>query len=326
MLLNKTVNQIFILALLVAPTVVSASDIYPSKPLRVIVTFAAGGGTDLIARLLSPKMSAQLGQPVVVENRPGAAGQLGAEFAVSAPADGYTVLLASSSTATLPYLRKTKYDLLEDFVPVGQVGVGGFVLVTNPKLPFKTLGEFMSAAKANPGKYTYGSIGQGSLGHIGLALLKAKSGVDMVHVPYKSSTEVAYAIISGQIDSAIDTLPVHKPFIDAQSANALATTGPIRDVSLPQVPTFNESKLIPGGFELTFWYGFFVPRATPTPVVERVQAAFAAVMKDPEVIQRLKDFGVAPSQITAAEFHSNIASEVGGWRKVIKDNKIMMND
>lgn len=305
---------------------VSASEDYPSRPLKVVAPMAAGGGTDTVARLFAQKMSARLAQPVIVENRAGAGGQIGTEIVASAAPDGYTLLFASSSTLTLPYLRKTRFELLRDFVPVGQVGVGGFVLVVSPKLPLRTLAEFLTAAKANPGKYTFGSPGVGSAGHLGLHLLKAKSGIEMVHVPFKSSTEVAQALISGQIDSAIDIVPIQKPYIDAQSVRALATTGSVRDANLPSLPTFNESGLVPGGYELTFWYGMFVPRATPAPVVQRVQREFATVMKDPEVEQRVKAFSLEPSKLSADGFAKNIASDTAMWRKVIEDNKIVVND
>lgn len=198
------------------------------------------------------------------------------------------MLFASSSVETLPYLRKTKFELSRDFVPVGQVGIGNFVLVVSPKLPFKTLAEFMAAVKANPGKYTFGSPGTGSAGHLALNLLKAKAGLEMIHVPFKSSSEIAQAMISGQIDCAIDILLIQKPYIEAQSVRALATTGTVRDPNLPGLPTFNEAAGIPGGYEITFWYGVFLPRSTPAPVVERARREFASVMKDPEILQRVK--------------------------------------
>ncbi|NDZ18757.1 hypothetical protein C7T35_21245 [Variovorax sp. WS11] len=312
--------------LLATAALAGAAEPYPSRPVKVIANMAAGGGTDTIARIFSEQISRQLGQPVVVENRAGAAGQIGTELAAVAPADGYTFLFASSSLLSLPYLRPTRYELLKDFEPVGQVGIGGFVLVVNPKLPFKTLAEFMTAVKANPGKYTFGSPGIGSAGHLGLYLLKAKSGVEMVHVPFKSSTEVAQALISGQIDCAVDIVPIQKSYIDAQSVRALATTGPARDPSLPQLPTFNESKLVPGGYELTFWYGMFAPRATPPAVLKRAQEAFATVLQDPAVQERVKGFSVVPSQFTAADFRRSIAAETEQWRKIIKDNNITLDN
>jgi tripartite-type tricarboxylate transporter receptor subunit TctC len=261
-----------------------------------------------------------------VENRAGAGGQIGTEIVASSAPDGYTMLFASSSTLTLPYLRKTRFELLRDFVPVGQVGIGGFVLVVSPKLPFRTLAEFLSAAKANPGKYTFGSPGVGSAGHLALHLLKAKSGIEMVHVPFKSSTEVAQALIGGQIDCAIDIVPIQKPYIEAQNVRALATTGAARDANLPSLPTFNESGLVPEGYEITFWYGMFLPRATPAPVVQRVQREFATVMKDPEVVQRVRAFSLEPSNLSAQGFAANIAADTTLWRKVIEDNKIVVND
>lgn len=307
---------------LVGATVAMAEDQYPSRPIRIVAPMAAGGGTDLVARLFAEKISARLGQPVIVENRAGAGGQFGAEVAATSPPDGYTLLFSSSSAVALPYLRKTRFELLRDFVPVGQVGIGNFVLVTGPKLPFKTLEAFLADAKANPDKYTFGSPGHGSVGHLALNLLKAKAGVQMVHVPFKSSGEIAQALISGQIDCAIDVVIVQKPFIDQQAVRALATTGAARDPALPELPTFNEAGVVPGGYEITFWYGMFLPRATPDAVIERIQREFSAVMKDPQLIERIKELTLVPSTLTASEFRASIAAETATWRKVIEDNHL----
>ena len=317
---------LFALALMLCAPAAAAADEFPARALKIVTPMAAGGGTDTVARLFAQKMSARMGQPVIVENRAGAGGQVGAETAAAAPADGYTLRFASSSAVTLPYLRKTKFELLRDFAPVGQVGVGGFVLVLNPKLPYKTLAEFIAAAKAQPGKFTFGSPGTGSAGHLALHLLKARTGIEMVHVPFKSSTEIAQALIGGQIDCAIDIVPIQKSYIDAQTVRALATTGAAREPTLPQLPTFDESALVPGGFQITFWYGMFLPRATPAPVVERVQREFAAVMRDPEVLQRVKGFSLVPSTLVGNDFRASIAAETAVWRRVIDDNKLSIAD
>lgn len=319
-------KRLLLAGLLAISAAAGASEPYPSRPVKVVANMAAGGGTDTIARIFAQRISKELGQPIIVDNKVGAAGQIGTEAVAAAPADGYTFLFASSSLLSLPYLRATRYELLKDFEPIGQVGVGGFVLVVNPKLPFKTLAEFMAAVKANPGKYTFGSPGVGSAGHLGLYLLKSKNGADMVHVPFKSSTEVAQALISGQIDCAIDIVPIQKTYIDANSVRALATTGPARDATLPNVPTFNESKVVPGGYELTFWYAMFAPRGTPAPIVKRAQEAFAIALKDPAMQERVKSFSVEPSQLTATQFRGSLAAETELWRKIIKDNKITIDN
>jgi tripartite-type tricarboxylate transporter receptor subunit TctC len=302
-----------------------ADETYPSRPVKVVANMAAGGGTDSIARMFAQRITSELGQPVIVENRAGAAGQIGTEVVAASAADGYTFLFASSSLLSLPYLRQTRYELLKDFEPVGQVGIGGFVLVVNPKLPFNTLSEFMAAVKAQPGKYTFGSPGVGSAGHLGLHLLRSKAGVDMVHVPFKSSSEVAQALISGQIDCAVDIVPIQKPYIEAKTVRAIATTGSTRDPSLPHLPTFNEAKVVDGGYELTFWYGMFAPRATPATALRKAQSAFSAVMADPGMRERIKTFGVAPSALDAAQFKASLTSEVALWRKIIKDNDIRID-
>ncbi len=290
---------------------------YPERFIKTVVPMAAGGATDVVARVFAQKMSARLGQNVVVENHPGAGGQIGAEFAAFAPADGYTMLFTSSSALTLPYLRQTRFELLRDFVAVGQVGVGNFALVINPKLPYKTLEEFLAAAKANPGKFTFGSAGVGAAGHLAGELFKAKTGIDMVHVPFKSSGEISQALISGMIDSSFDVLTMQKPKIESQVVRALASTGAERDPNLPNLPTVTESNLVPGGYQMTYWFGVFLPAKTPPRVVERVRREFAAVMKDPEILDRVKRFSLIPSQMTPEQFQANIEAESGVWKKVI---------
>lgn len=302
-----------------------AADKYPSRPIKIVANMAAGGGTDGIARIFAQRLSSELGQPVIVENRAGAAGQIGTEFVATTPGDGYTFLFASSTLQSLPYLRKTRYEILKDFAPIGQVGVGGFVLVVNPKSKFKSLGEFLAQVKSHPGKYTVGTSGIGSAGHLGLYLLRSKAGIDMVHVPFKSSTEVVQALISGQIDCSLDIVPIEKPFVDAGSVRALATTRDSRDPSLPGVPTFNESKQIPGGFELIFWYGMFAPRNTPPAIVKKAQLAFATALADPATQERVRTYSLSPSHLTAAEFEKSIAGEVVLWRKIIKDYDIKID-
>lgn len=299
----------------------AASD-YPDKPVKMVVPMAAGGGTDAVARVIASKMSDKMGSPIIVENRAGAGGQLGAEQVAASSADGYTLLFASSSVMTLPYLRQTRYDLQKDFVPVGQVGVGGFVLVLRPGLNHKTLAEFMADAKANPGKFTFGSPGIGSAGHLALNLLKAKTGIEMVHVPFKSSTEIVNALMGGQIDCAIDIITIEKPYIEAGKVRALATTTAARDPSLPDLPTFNELKAVPGGYEITFWYGMFVPRATPPDAVAKLQKAFATVVQEPEITGRLEQLSLVRSSLSPARFEENIAADIKTWRKIIEDNNL----
>ncbi|MGQ3002618.1 MAG: Bug family tripartite tricarboxylate transporter substrate binding protein [Hydrogenophaga sp.] len=305
----------------VLPLTALAND-FPTRVIKFVVPHGTGGGTDLVARVLAQKMSPSLGQPIVVENRPGAGTQTGAEYVASSPPDGHTIMLSSSSVLTIPYLRKTRFELPRDFTPIGQVGLGTFALVVNPRLPFRTLAEFIEAAKANPGKYTYGSAGMGSAGHLALELLKSKTGIELVHVPYKSSGDIAQALLSGQIDVSIDILTIQKALIDTQKVRALATTGLARDPNLPQLPTFNETGVVPGGYHMTYWYGLFVPVRTPAAVVQRLQREFTTAMKDPEILQRVKDFVLLPSELGPAQFKDNVATEAAMWKKLIESNDI----
>ena len=193
-----------------------------------------------------------------------------------------------------------------------------------PDLKHATLQAFLADAKQNPGKFTFGSPGVGSAGHLALNLLKAKTGIEMVHEPFKSSTEIVNALVGGQIDCAIDIVTIQKPFIESDRVRALATTRPERDQSLPELPTFNELKAAPGGFEITFWYGMFVPRDTPKAALDKLRETFNVAMKDPAVIDRLSNLSVVPSTFTADEFKQNIASETAAWRKIIDDNNLYM--
>lgn len=312
-------------AVLLAATAFGAHAQYPDRTVKIVAPMAAGGGTDAVARVFAQKLSARLGQSVIVENKPGAGGQLGTEIVSASQPDGYTMLFASSSVLTVPYLRKTRFELQKDFVPIGQVGVGNFALVINPKLPYHTVQEFVAAAKASPGKFTYGSAGQGSAGHLAGELFKARTGIDMVHVPFKSSGEITTALVAGTIDCAIDVLTVQKPQIESGMVRGLATTGAERDSVLPNLPTVNESKVANGGYEMTYWFGMFLPAKTPPAVAERVQKEFAVVMKDPEIVQRVKAFSLVPSATTPAQFQASIVQDANMWKKIIADSKIEAN-
>lgn len=303
-------------------SVTAAATGYPERSLKIVVPMGAGGGTDTIARLLSQKLAARLGQSVIVENRAGAGGQVGAEFVAHSAADGYTMLLSSSSTLITPFLRKTNFDLRRDFVPVGQVGAQSLGVIASPRLPYRTISEFIAAAKANPGKFTFGSPGTGSVAHLAGEFLKSKSGIEMVHVPFKSSNEVVQALMAGTVDIAIDGTTVYLPGVESQRLRGLATTGRERAATLPNLPTVNESQAIPGGFETGLWFALFLPVRTPAEIVERVRKEFAAVMQDPEVASRVHSFGLTPSILTAAQFNASIDADAEVWKKLITDNKI----
>lgn len=312
-------------ALTATISVTSTATEFPERPLKIVVPMGAGGGTDIIARVLSQKLAASLGQAVIVENRAGAGGQLGAEYVASSAADGYTMLLSSSSALMTPFLRKTKFDLRRDFVPVGQVGTQSLGVIASPLLPFRTFPEFIAAARANPNKFTFGSPGMGSVAHLAGELLRSRSGIEMVHVPFKSSNEVVQALMGGTVDIAIDGTTAYLPGIEARRLRGFATTGKERAATLPNLPTVNETQAIPGGFETGLWFGLFLPVKTPPNVVERVRKEFAAVMKDPEVVSRVQSFGLTPSTLTADQFKTTVAADAEVWRKLITDNRIEAN-
>ncbi|AEC21221.1 putative secreted protein [Pusillimonas sp. T7-7] len=309
--------------MLTGHTAVSA---YPDHVVKVVAPMSAGGGTDAVARLFAKKLEGELGQSVIVENKPGAGSQLGVEHVMNSRPDGYTLLFTSSSPLTLPYLRKTKFELNRDFTPIGQVGVGTFALVVNPKLPFNTAKEFLDAVKKNPGKYTYGSAGVGSAGHLAGELLQSRAGLEMVHIPFKSSGEISLALMGGQIDSSIDVLSVQKKQIEEGVVKGLATTGIERDPNLPNLPSLNETGAVPGGYEMTYWFAMFAPIDTPKDAVEKLRTAFASVMKDPEVVERVQAFSLIPSTLTPEQFAKNIEEQSKEWQEVITAAKITLEN
>lgn len=303
----------------------SVAQDFPTKPLRFIVPHSAGGGTDVVARVFAEKMRVGLGQPVIVENKVGGGSQVGAEYVAGSASDGYTMLFTSSSVLTLPYLRQTKFELSKDFVPIGQIGTGGFVFVVRPDFPANTFAEFIALAKNNkPGAFTYGSAGVGSANHLAMELLKSKVGIDLTHVPYRGSGDMAQALMSGQIDTAIDVLITEKDLIKAKKVRGLATAGTERDPDTPDLPTINETRQVPGGYEMTFWFGVFVPSQTPAPIVERLRKEFATVMKDPDVLKRVKSLALSPSTMSPAQFQAAIVAEQDIWKKVITQNGIRL--
>lgn len=299
-------------------------DSYPNRPLKIIVPMAAGGGTDTIARKLAQQLAEQLKTPVVIDNRAGAGGQIGIEAAKNAPPDGYTLLIASSTALTLPYLKKTNYDLLKDFSVIGEIGRGNFVLVTRNDLGVQDAAGFFSHVRAHPGKITFGSPGHGSATHLILEMIQSKTGMEMIHVPFKSSSEVAQGIISGQVDSSIDVIPVQKKFIDSRALMGLAVTGERRDEQLRNIPTFSEISVFQEPFEASFWYAMFVQKNVSPALKAKLVSTFERIVNMPKMRKEISEFGVEPMPRNAAEFEKGIRVEADGWKKTILENKIQL--
>jgi len=298
------------------------SQAYPSRPIRVVVPFASAGPPDILARVLGEKMSVALGQPVVIENRPGAGGNIGYAAAAKAAPDGYTVLLGSINTHAInPSLYASlPFDPVKDFQPVTLLARVHNVLVVNRSSPIKGVRELIAEAKARPGRLTYGSAGNGTTLHLAGELMKLSAGIDMVHVPYKSAPESITDLLASRIDLSFAGVPPAMAFIRDGRLTALAVTAPARIPQLPDVPTVAEAGLT--GYEVVAWNGFLVPAGTPQSVVERLHAAAVKALSEPDVRERLVSLGFEPVGSSAAEFAKVIDQDIGKFSRVVKQSGI----
>jgi tripartite-type tricarboxylate transporter receptor subunit TctC len=291
---------------------------YPSKPLRLIVPFAAGGGTDLVARIVSGKLADKLGQPTVVDNRPGAAGAIGAELAAKAPPDGHTLLLGSSGPIAInPGLyEKLSYDPARDFSPVALVTVMPFLLVTHPALPVKSVKDLIALARARPGELNYASPGSGSSTHLANELLKSMTGAQIVHIAYKGVAPAATDLISGQVQMMAGDLSTLLPHVKSGRMRALAVTSAQRSTLLPGMPTVAESGV--PGYEATGWFGVLVPSATPRAVIERLNSSIVKGVSEADARERLAALGGDLAVGTPEQFGAYLQKETAKWGKVIR--------
>jgi len=298
----------------------SAQDNYPSKPIRMIVSFAVGGPTDIVARVMGARMGEILGQQVIIDNRPGAGGNLGADMVAKAPPDGYTLLMATVSTHAInPLLyKKIPYDPIKDFSPIGQVGVTPAVLAVHKDIPAKNVQELIAMLKANPGKYSYGSSGLGSILHLcGESFKMAVGGLDVEHVPYRGSAPMMNDLAAGQIPMAFDGLPTALPQIQAGTIRPLATGTATRARALPDLSTVQEQGV--KGYECYTWNAIFAPAKTPKPIVDKLAAAMKQSLADPVVIKRLQDTGVHPTpDSTPDKLAEFVKVELAKWGAIVK--------
>ena len=300
------------------------AEAYPSRPIRIILPAAAGGVLDVGVRRLTDTLSRSLGQPVIVDNRPGANGFIGADAAAHSKPDGYTVFLAALNVLCVnPVLfAKLPYDPVRDFAPV-TLGTGGNpILLVSPRLPVKTLAEFIGYAKARPGQVTYGSPSIGSSQHLTSKLLEQLTGVEMVHVPYKNQPQVMVDLIGGQIDMAIEFASVAVPHIKAGKVRALAIVGPKRKPAVPDIPTAAELGF--PAFDLAGWNGFLVPSGTPPEIIARLNKEIVAALRQPEFIAWIDSLGSETIPSTPEEFASHMRAETVRWAKIVKDARIQM--
>ncbi|HBD36855.1 MAG TPA: LacI family transcriptional regulator, partial [Cupriavidus sp.] len=287
-----------------------------------IVPFPAGGAMDNIARTLGEDMSKTLGQAIVVENRPGAGGNIGAEMVARSPADGYTLIIVANGMAVNPALYgKLSYDPVKDFAPVSLLAVVPNVLVANKaKTPVKTVAEVIASAKARPGKYTYASAGNGTSIHLAGELFTSMAHVDMLHIPYKGSGPAMTDLLGGQVDYMFDSITSAKPHIDSGKLTAIAVTTSKRSSALPNVPTVAEAGL--PGYELSPWFAAFVPAKTPQPVIDTLNKAKLDALKKPSVQQRLAGIGAEPIGSTPAALKDHLAKETAKWGTLIREKGI----
>ena len=292
---------------------------YPSKPIKIIVPFPPGAATDTLARTVGQKLSAAFNQPVVVENKSGATGTIGSSFVMNSPPDGYTFLMATTSTHGIaPNLyRKPPYHPVDDFTPVSLVGWTPNVLVVHPSVPANNVKELIALGKEQPGKLTFSSSGAGSSIHLAGELFKSMAGVDMLHVPYKGAAPALSDLIGGQVSMMFDTVAQSLPQIKAGRLKPLAVTTSRRSTVLPDIPTLDEAGL--AGYEMAGWIGLLAPKDTPRAIVDKIQAEVAKMVKSPDVKDRMTALGVELAGTTPEEFHKVLSTELPKYAKLMKD-------
>ena len=318
--------QLALLASIVAAGPVGAqTDKWPAKPITYIVPFAAGGTTDVLARIIAQKLSAAVGQPVIVDNKPGAGGNIGSDFVAKAAPDGYTILGGTiSSHAINPSLYpKMPYDAVKSFVPITLIGTNPLVLIVPPNSTATTLKELLAQAKAKPGSITFASAGNGTSQHLAGEMLKSAAGIDVIHVPYKGSGPAIQDLMGGQVAMMFDTTVVAAPQIKGGKVRALGVTSAKRVKGFENIPTMGEAGL--PGYEVTSWQGIFAPAATPPAIVARLNSEIVKILNTPEVRERLEGLGIEPVANTSEEFAAFQKAEIAKWAKVVKEGNVKID-
>jgi len=297
----------------------SVAQDYPSRPVRMVVPFSPGGSTDTLARIVGQKLTERSGQPVIIENRAGAGGHIGAEQVAKSAPDGYTLLLGGVPHAISASLySKLPYDLARDLAAVAEVASFPSAIVLHPSLPANSVKELIALARARPGQLSFGSAGIGSPNHLSLELFQAMAGVRMVHVPYKGSGQLVGDLLAGQVQLASMGLPVAVPHVQSGKLRAIAVTGAARSPLLPEVPTVSEAGL--AGFEVTSWYGVFGPAGLPADIVVKLNSEIGSAVTAPDVKERLAALGAEPSVKAPDQFARYVRQEITKWAKVVKDS------
>jgi len=309
-------NILLILVLLLQTPLLHAA--YPDRPIRLIVAYPPGGGTDIIARLIAPELSKRLGQTITIENRGGASGNIGTEAAVNSTPNGYTLLMGNigPNAINISIFKKLPFHPEKDLAPISLVAITPNVLVANNNLPVKSIADLIAFAKSSPGKINYPSAGAGTSSHLAGVLFSSIAQVDMVHVPYKGGGLAMNDLLGGQVDIFFATMPAAMPFIKSGKLKTLAVTSEKRSVVLPNLPTIAESGM--PGYSASTWYGIYAPKGTPTDIVHKIHEATVEVLKIPELREQLIQRGFEPIGNSPDQFASFISSEITKWAKVVK--------
>ncbi|MCJ9710578.1 tripartite tricarboxylate transporter substrate binding protein [Bordetella hinzii] len=306
-----------------AATLAQAADNYPSKPVRIVVPFAPGGATDIMSRLVAERLTAKIGQPVIVENKPGGGTMIASDYVARAEPDGYTLLMAASSLGIAPSIyAKVNYDPIKDFAPVSQVASVVHVLEVHPSVPAKTVGELIAYLKANPGKVSYGSVGAGSSTHLEAELFNSMAGVQMAHIPYKGSAPALNDLVAGRIQVMFDAWASSGPFVKDGRLRALAVTTAQPSASVPELATMSASGL--PGYSAMPWLGLVAPAGTPKPVIDTLYRAVAEIVKEPAVKTKFSDLGLDIIGSDPQAFGAFIKQDIATWAKVARDANIRL--
>lgn len=309
---------------LLGPCAASAQD-FPNRPIRLVAPLAPGGATDLVARVLAERAGKLLGQPMVVENRPGAGGTVGSALVVQSPPDGHTLLMGTIGTLAISpaMYPKMPYDTDRDLTPVVLVAGGQFALVVHPSFPARNFEEFLQHVRAHPGQTNYGSAGNGSTLHLGMELLASMAGLRLTHVPYKGSGPLVTALAAGEVQVGLPDVPSVMQFVRSGRLRALAVTGAQRDPTLPDVPTVTESGI--KAYDVVVWLGVMAPARTPAEIVQRLNDAMVRALREPEVSARLKEFGMQVYASNPADFARFLSAERAKWEPIVKASGATIN-
>jgi hypothetical protein len=318
----KSLMPVALLAASVLSLPVQAATAFPTKPIRIIVAYTPAGTTDILARAIGQKMSESWGQPVIVDNRAGAAGNIGTEVAARATPDGHTLIMGTAGThgINVSLYRKLSWHPVNDFAPVSLSAMVPNIMVVNNSLPVKNVRDFVAHVKANPGKLSYGSPGNGSTAHLSMELFKSMTGSNIVHIPYKGSAGVLADVMGGQIAVTIDNMPPYIPQVKAGKIRALAVSTNKRSSAMPDLPTIAEAGV--PSYEAGAWFGLLAPAGTPKAIVAQLSAESARILKLPDMSKRISELGAEPVGSSPEQFAELIKTEIAKWAKVIKDANV----